>query len=125
VGLFYNAPEPTRGSRKGIRPEKNSSGLKKSEWWCAGVVICPEQDADLHTAKLMPLPLSVSCFSKIQIGCTFLVPAYLVSPGKRAIKHVYVCTIITQHGLWLNTGFGIIFIMLLVASTQLLYRELG
>jgi len=30
----------------------------------------------------MPLPLTVSCFSKIQIGFTFLVPAYLGSPGK-------------------------------------------
>ena len=27
--------------------------------------------ADLHTAQLMPMPLTVSCFSKIQIGFTF------------------------------------------------------
>jgi len=33
-------------------------------------------------AQLMPLPLTVSCFSKIQIGFTFLVPAHLGSPGK-------------------------------------------
>jgi len=26
------------------------------------------QDADLHMAQLMPLPLTVSWFSKIQIG---------------------------------------------------------
>ena len=39
----------------------------------------------------MPLPLTVSCFSKIQIGFTFLVPAHLGSPGKRAIKRVCVC----------------------------------
>jgi len=39
----------------------------------AGVVICLEQGADLHMAQLMPLPLTVSCFSKIKIGCTFLV----------------------------------------------------
>jgi len=47
----------------------------------------------LHTAQLMPLPLTVSCFSKIQIGFTFLVPADLGSPGKRAVKRVcvYVC----------------------------------
>jgi len=38
------------------------------------VVICLEQDADLHMAQLMPLPLTVSCFSKIRIGFTFLVP---------------------------------------------------
>jgi len=44
----------------------------------------------LHMAQLMPLPLTVSCFSKIQIGFTFLVPAYLGSPGQRAVKRVCV-----------------------------------
>jgi len=48
-------------------------------------VICLEQDADLHTAKLMPLPLTVSYFSKIQTGFTFLIPAHpgscLFMPG--------------------------------------------
>ena len=44
-------------------------------------------------AQLMPLPLTVSCFSKIQIGFTFLVPADLGSPGKRAVKRVCVCDI--------------------------------
>ena len=48
------------------------------------MVICLELDADLHMAHLMPLPLTVSCFSKIQIGFAFLVPAYLGSPGKGA-----------------------------------------
>ena len=42
-------------------------------------------------AQLMPLPLIVSCFSKIQIGLTFLVPAHPGSPGKRAVKWVCVC----------------------------------
>ena len=46
------------------------------------MVICLEQGADLHMAQLMPLPLSVSCFSKIYIGFTFLVVAYPGSPGK-------------------------------------------
>ena len=55
------------------------------------MVICLEQGADLHMAQLMPLPLTVSCFSEIQIGFTFLVPAYLGSPGKRAVKCVCVC----------------------------------
>ena len=49
-----------------------------------------EQGADLHIAQLMP-PLTVSCFSKIQIGFIFLVPAHLGSPGKRAVKRVCVC----------------------------------
>jgi len=38
----------------------------------------------------MPLPLTVSCFSKIQIGFTFLVPAHPASPGQRAVKRVCV-----------------------------------
>ena len=49
------------------------------------------QTADLHIAQLMPLPLTDSCFSKIQIGFTFLVPAHPGSPGKRAVKRVCVC----------------------------------
>jgi len=49
------------GSWKGIRPVK-------TEWWGAAVVICLERGADLPMAQLMPLPLAVCCFSKIQIG---------------------------------------------------------
>ena len=55
------------------------------------MVICLERDADLHVAQLMPLPLTVSCFSKIQIGFTFLVLAHPGSPGKGAVKRVCVC----------------------------------
>ena len=56
------------------------------------MVICLERGADLHMAQLMPLPLTVSCFTKIQIGVTFLLPAHLQgSPGKRAAKRVCVC----------------------------------
>ena len=72
------------GGRKGIRPVK-------TEWWDAGVVICLERGADLHIAQLMTLPLTISCFSKIQIGFTFLVPAHPGSPGKRAVKRMCVC----------------------------------
>ena len=54
------------------------------------MVICLEQGANLHIAQLMPLPLTVSCFSKIQIGFTFLVPV-LGSPAKVAVKRVCVC----------------------------------
>jgi len=46
------------------------------------------------TAQLMPLPLTVSCFSKIQIGFTFLVPAHVGSPGQRAVKRVCVCVVL-------------------------------
>ena len=55
------------------------------------MLVCLEQGADLHMAQLMLLPLTVSCFSKIQIGFTFLVPAHLGIPGKRAVKRVCVC----------------------------------
>ena len=61
------------------------------------MVICLERDADLHVAQLksvaqlMPLPLTVSCFSKIQIGFTFLAPTHPGSPRKRAVKRVCVC----------------------------------
>ena len=55
------------------------------------MVISLDGDADLHMAQLMPLPLTVSCFSKIQIGFTFLVPADLGSSGRRAVKLVCVC----------------------------------
>jgi len=54
------------------------------------MVICLLLGADLHMVQLMPLPLTVSGFSKIQIGFTFLVPAHLGSPGKRAVKRVCV-----------------------------------
>ena len=55
------------------------------------MVICVERDADLHMVQPMPLPLTVSCFSKIQIGCNFLVPAHPGSPGQRAVKRECVC----------------------------------
>ena len=55
------------------------------------MVICLERGADLHMAQLMPLPLTVSCYSKNQIGFTFLVLAHPGSPGQRAVKRVRVC----------------------------------
>jgi len=57
------------------------------------MVICLERCADLHMAQLMPLPLTVSCFSKLQISFTFLVPAHPGSPGQRAVKRVCVCVL--------------------------------
>jgi len=52
--------------------------------------LCLELGADLHMSQLVPLPLTVSCFSKIQFGFTFLVPAHPGSPGQRAVKRVCV-----------------------------------
>jgi len=63
-----------------VGQQEGRSACKKTEWWGAGMVICLERGADLHTAQLMPLPVTVSCFSKIQIGLpswywpTWLVP---------------------------------------------------
>ena len=71
--------------------QEGHTACKKPEWWGAGVVICLEQCADLHMAQLMPLPFTVSCLSKIQIGFTFLVPAHLGSLGQWAIKRVCDC----------------------------------
>ena len=45
---------------------------------------------------IWPLPLTVSCFSKIQIGFTFLVPADPGSPGQRVVKRVcvWLCVVV-------------------------------
>ena len=74
-----------------VGQQEGHPARKKHEWWGTGMVICLERDADLHMAQLTPLPLTVSCFSKIQIGFTFLVPAYPGSPRQRAVKWVCVC----------------------------------
>ena len=66
--------------------QEGHPACKKLEWWGTGMVICLERDADLHMAQLMPLPLTVSCFRKIKIGFTFLVPAHPGSPRKMAIN---------------------------------------
>ena len=68
------------------------------------MVICLEQGADLHTAQLMSLPLTVSCFSKIQFGFTFLVLAHLgiIVPDKgplygcvcKVVQHAFIHTVI-------------------------------
>jgi len=57
------------------------------------MVISLERGADLHMAQLMPLPLTISCFSKVQIGFTFLVTAHPGSPRQEAVKRVCVCII--------------------------------
>jgi len=54
-----------------VRQQEGHLACKKTEWWGAGMVICLERGADLHMAQLMPLPLTVSCFSKIQVVLPF------------------------------------------------------
>jgi len=70
------------GSRKGIRPVKKMSG---------GVLAWLSVWNEVHTAQLMPLPFTDSCFSKIQIGFIFLVLAHPGNRGKRAVKWMCVC----------------------------------
>ena len=71
------------------------------------MVICLQRDADLHMAQLMPLPLTVSCFSKIQIGLTFLVPAHLGSPGRGPLNGcVCVLTTTLPHLVHLHSTAG-------------------
>jgi len=73
---------------EGVRYQIVTSGwqeghpaCKTLEWLAAGMVICLERGADLHNmAQLMPVPLTVSCFSKIQVGFTCLILAHLGSP---------------------------------------------
>ena len=69
--------------------KKNSSGGVLA----AGMVICLERGADLHTAQLMQLPLTVSCSSKIQIGFTYLVQADPGSPGKGPLNVCLCCSL--------------------------------
>ena len=73
------------------RQEGHLACKKLSGEVLAWLSTCLEQGADLHMAQLMPLPLTVSCFSKIQIGFAFLVLAHPGSPGQRAVKCVCVC----------------------------------
>jgi len=64
--------------------QEGHPACEKLEWWGAGVVIviCLERGADLHMAQQMPLPLTVSCFSKIQIGLPFWYRLTWVVPEK-------------------------------------------
>jgi len=68
------------------------------------VVICLQRGADLHVAQLMPLQLTVSCFSKIQIGFTFLVPAHPGSPGKGPLNG---CSYYYGHWICPNFKFSL------------------
>ena len=68
------------------------------------MVICLERGADLHMAQLLLLPLTVSCFSKIQIGFTCLVPAHPGSPGQRAARLVCVCVCVCGQTVCVPAG---------------------
>ena len=83
-----------------VRRQEGHPACKKTEWWGAGMFICLERGADLHTAELIPLPLTVSCFNKIQICFTFLALADLGSPGQRAVKRVCGVLLLFHRSTW-------------------------
>jgi len=59
-----------------------TSSLQKTEWWGAGMDICLDRGAELHMAQLMPLPLTVSCFSKSRLVLPFWYRLTWVVPEK-------------------------------------------
>ena len=109
-----------------VGQQEGHPACKKTEWWGVGMVICLERGADLHMAQLMSLPLTVSCFSKIQMGFTFVVAAHPGSPGKRAVKQVCVCVCVCLfqylllscilHAYWLFRSFSVVSRMMIFSS---------
>ena len=77
------------GGKKDIRP------AKKTEWWGAGMVICLERGADLHMAQVMPLPLTVPCFSICRLALPFWYRLTWVVSDKRLLNGcVCVCVFV-------------------------------
>jgi len=74
-----------------VGQQERHPACKKQSGGVLAWLSCLDRGADLHMAQLMPLPLTVSCSSKIQIGYTFLVPAYPGCPGKEAVKWLLLC----------------------------------
>jgi len=62
--------------------QEGHPACKKTGWSGAGVVICLECNADLHMAQLIPLPLTVSCFSKSRLVIPFWYRLTRVVPEK-------------------------------------------
>jgi len=85
------------GQKTNFRLIIYSHSSTNPEWWGAGMAICLELGTDLHMAQLMPLPLAVSCFSKNQIGFTFVIPAHPDSPRQRAARHIKQVCVCSTH----------------------------
>jgi len=69
----------------------------------------------------MPLPLTISCFSKIQIGFAFLVPAHLGSPGKSVVKRVCVCVCVracVRACVFYEAGYCVLLVCILLAALK-------
>ena len=75
--------------------QEGHPACKKTEQWGVVVVICLERDADLHMVQLMPLQLTVSCFSKIQMVLPFWYRLTWVVPEKGPLNGcVCVCILV-------------------------------
>ena len=100
------------GDRKGIQPVK-------TEWWGAGVVICLEQGADLHMAQWIPLPLTVSCFSKSRLVLPFWYRPTRVVPDTGPLNGcvcVHARRIVVYSvcfSMWMRVYISVCFILLL------------
>jgi len=79
------------------RQEGHPACKKLFEWWDAGMVICLERGADLHVAQLMPMLLTVSCFSETILVLPFWYRLTRVVP-ERAIKRVCVLLVFSMSG---------------------------
>jgi len=71
--------------------QEGHPACEKTEWWDAGVVSCLERGADLHMAQLMPLPLTISCCSKIQICFTLVYWLFTQVVLQKGPLNGYVC----------------------------------
>ena len=72
------------------RQEGHPASKKLSGGVLAWLSVLSEVQTCIIIVQLMPLPLTVPCFSKIQIGFTFLVLAHLGSPEQRTVKWMCV-----------------------------------
>jgi len=90
------------GGRKGIRPVKN---------WVVGCWRgCLGWGADFHIGQQMPLPLTISCFSKSRLVLMFLVLPFGWSRtySRRAVKRLCVCVCSCVRLLTTSTLYWII-----------------
>jgi len=101
--------------------QEGHPACKKTEWWGAGVIICLERGAELHMAQRMPLPLTISCLSKIQIGLTFLVPADLGCPGKGPLNRCCCCCVATSPNLFEDKAW-LSFMTLFISNFSCLFN---
>ena len=101
--------------------QEGHPACKKTEWWGAGVIICLERGAELHMAQRMPLPLTISCLSKIQIGFTFLVPAHLGCPGKGPLNRCCCCCVAISPNLFEDKAW-LSFMTLFISNFSCLFN---